>query len=272
MVFVYLKLGFTITDKEFDKIYPKSVQQLSKKHWTPVEVAVKASKLLVTDSTTKVLDIGSGVGKFCLIGASITGAKFIGIEQRRHFVEMSRDLIKYYSIYNIGILNANIRSINFMDYNSFYLFNPFYENLESSAKIDSSVKLSPRLYDIYSEYVKKQLEHMPAGTRVVTYHGLESDIPISYELVSTDFDGKLKYWVKKKNTTEIDFFLMEKLIRHGVSKLKTFGFQNVNEYNIMEDEVYKLYFAKILKSKLGKMDFTDNVIVDLLKRIENEIK
>jgi hypothetical protein len=47
-------------------------------HWTPLHIALKASRFLAPDPSYEVLDIGYGVGKFCFIGAASTGGKFTG--------------------------------------------------------------------------------------------------------------------------------------------------------------------------------------------------
>src|SRR6185437_914320 len=62
----------TLTDSDFDAIYPAPVRRVSASFWTPVSVAVRAADLLVDDPSTRVLDIGSGVGKFCIVGAAFT--------------------------------------------------------------------------------------------------------------------------------------------------------------------------------------------------------
>ncbi len=60
----------------------------------------------------------------------------------------------------------------------------------------------------------------------------------------------------------------DKLIKQVVTKLRKFGFVHVNENNIIIDEVYRLYFLKILKEGLGENAETDKVINQLLKRIQ----
>ena len=60
----------------------------------------------------------------------------------------------------------------------------------------------------------------------------------------------------------------DKLIKQVVTKLRKFGFVHVNENNIIIDEVYRLYFLKILKEGLGESAETDKVINQLLKRIQ----
>lgn len=56
-----------------------------------------------------------------------------------------------------------------------------------------------------------------------------------------------------------------KLITRVVARLRKFGFVHVNETNIATDEVYRLYFLKILNEMLGENEETDIVINQLLK-------
>lgn len=51
-------------DTEFDWLYPKQFQLLSLKHFTLLPIAQKAAEFLSLPNT-RVLDIGSGAGKFC---------------------------------------------------------------------------------------------------------------------------------------------------------------------------------------------------------------
>lgn len=66
----------------------------------------------------------------------------------------------------------------------------------------------------------------------------------------------------------------ETLIKQGVSKLKKFGFVNVNKTNIVTDEVYTLYFSKILHEMLGVHSEADIAINKLLESMNynNKIK
>ena len=53
-------------------------------------------------------------------------------------------------------------------------------------------------------------------------------------------------------------------IKNGVKKLRLFGFTNVTEENIMTDEVYRLYFERMLRSNHeAGMDEKINKLFDL---------
>ncbi len=196
MVFRYLRMNIEIADEDFNGIYPESIQQLAKRHWTPVEVAKQAAEFLATFPGAKILDIGSGAGKFCLVGASSTHGKFIGIEQRKNLVDLSIEIATSRHLKNVQFIHANITEINFSDYNAFYFYNSFQENLEPDACIDTSISTEPIYYRHYSDYVSSELAKKPIGTRLVTYWSSLSEVPSNYKLQYATFEGRLKFWEK----------------------------------------------------------------------------
>ena len=76
MVFKYIEKGIPIEDDDFDEIYPDEIRPMAFTHFTPVEMAIKAAKFLVQKTGTRVLDIGSGAGKFCMIGSNASVSFF----------------------------------------------------------------------------------------------------------------------------------------------------------------------------------------------------
>lgn len=172
-----------INDIEFDSIYPESVQNLSEMHWTSVTIARRAAELCVTSPGARVLDVGSGCGKFCIVGALSTSGIFVGVEQREHLVETARTAAKEFGIHRTKFISANMVDIEWDGYDSIYLFNPFHENLEAILRIDDLVTLSPSLYLEYILVVKQKLNKLKRGTRVVTLNGFGGPFPNSYHLI-----------------------------------------------------------------------------------------
>lgn len=78
----------------------------------------------------------------------------------------------------------------------FYFFNSFYENLAGSGKIDNSIEYSGELFNYYNHYLYDQLDQRPAGSKLVTYHSLEDEVPKSYHVIYSQKDSLLKYWRK----------------------------------------------------------------------------
>lgn len=196
MIFEYLKLNLNVADEEFNTIYPEWVRLLARRHWTPIEVAKKVAEFLAEKPGTKVLDIGSGPGKFCLVGATYTKGHFTGVEQRYGLVEISKKLSRCYRITNVDFIHANITSVKFKEYDAFYFYNSFHENIDLTAKIDDTVNSSIELYNLYHTYVYEQLALAPAGSRLVTYWSTAKEVPSSYKLKFSFKDGLLLFWEK----------------------------------------------------------------------------
>src|SRR5690349_20850229 len=169
MVFELLRLSIDVTDEDFNAIYPQNIRVLSAKHWSPVAVAKTASEFLTDRPGARILDIGSGVGKFCMVGATHTKGHFTGVEQRKHLVELAEKISIRHGLRRVKYLHANITDIDFSDYTAFYFYNSFYENTQPAHKIDDTVRFDVKLYDTYSMYMVEQLSNLPSGTRFAAY-------------------------------------------------------------------------------------------------------
>ena len=196
MIFENLKLGLEVTDAEFDEMYPMDISPLSKRHFSPVAVAKMAAAYLADTPNSKILDIGSGVGKFCIIGAACTEGVFTGVEQRENLYDLSVSLAEQYNLPNVNFIHGNILSINFKDYNAFYFFNAFFENILVEDSIDKEVELDKELFFLYSLYLRRQLSKLPIGTKLATYYACSEEVPPCYTVVSTQMEGRFKLWEK----------------------------------------------------------------------------
>jgi len=184
-------------DSDFDWIYPEHLQLLSSRHWTPLRIARKAANFLAVPNT-KVLDIGSGIGKFCLAGAfHYPNTIFYGVEQRRQLVQVAENAKSYTQIYNAGFIHANVTQINFKKFDHFYLFNPFWENIEHNHKIDNTIETSFSLYAYYTQYLFNELLARPSGTRLVTYHSSAEEVPPNYKLIEGSDEPLLRMWISE---------------------------------------------------------------------------
>src|SRR5690606_25332680 len=85
------------------------------------------------------LDIGSGSGKFCLIGSLTSPGQFVGVERRKYLCEVAKE-----SAIRLGssakFSNEDAFVIDWSYYDAFYLYNPFYELKEADVRIDSSLE------------------------------------------------------------------------------------------------------------------------------------
>lgn len=185
------------SDQQFNQLYPIPIQKLADRHWTPLAVVRKAAAFLAATNHARILDIGSGAGKFCLGAAYYKPfACYYGVEQRGsliHHANVARELL---GIRNVHFFHGNFTQLDLADYDHFYFYNPFYENLSGTDKIDDTIECSGELYNYYNRYFYKQLERKPAGTRVASFHSLEDEMPPDYHVAGSEMNNLLKFWIK----------------------------------------------------------------------------
>jgi predicted RNA methylase len=188
---------FFQSDALFHRLYPKELHKQAGMHWTPLAITQKAAAFLAAVPGARILDIGSGAGKFCLAAAYYQpNAFYTGVEQRAALVSYAIDAAKKLQMNQVSFINANIDQVDFGVYDHFYFFNAFHENIAEDYRIDEQVVYSEDLYHRYHRYVYRQLEKKPAGTRLVSFHSAEPEIPATYHVVGTDENELLKYWIK----------------------------------------------------------------------------
>jgi len=196
MIFKRLRALKKVEDKLFDSIYPEDIQKLSEDHFTPIEMIKMASQFLVQKEGARVLDIGSGAGKFCIVGATCTDGHFTGVEIRKRLHSVASHIVQSRKLINIELIHSNITQIDFTEYDAFYLYNPFFENIMSLDRIDTSLEFSKSLYKDYSNCVKEKLDALPLGTRLVTYYSAYDEVPKSYRILEKVEIQKITMWEK----------------------------------------------------------------------------
>lgn len=187
-----------IDDASFDALYPEGIKAHSFIHWTPVEIIETALQWLDPKKSTKILDIGSGAGKFCILGSMFSKASFTGVEFREDLVKVARATAKVAGATNVTFINDNIANIDFRDYDAFYYYNPFCEFLAEFDRIDDRITYDPGSFRRYEDYVIEQLEQVPVGTRIVTYCSGTFPLPATFDLKNLLYDGKLALWQKMR--------------------------------------------------------------------------
>jgi SAM-dependent methyltransferase len=189
------------SDEAFEDRLPPSLQFKATMHFTPIEVARHAAILLAPDPGMSVLDVGAGVGKFCLAAArEVPAASFVGVEWRGHFVSLATRFASELRLGNVEFVHANALDLEWSRFDAFYLFNPFAEQLfEAAFVLDHSIALAPENFDLHVLAVQLRLSRCRIGTRVVTYHGFGAHPP-GYELVRDDLIGtdRVELWIKTR--------------------------------------------------------------------------
>ncbi len=191
-----------VTDRVFDAIYPEPIRELSHRHWTPLAVARRAAEMLSLDGEKRVLDVGAGAGKFCLVAALTNPGHFVGIERRGHLVDLARTIAAQYGATNAEYVHGDMTDIDWREFDAFYLYNPFAENLFGvRERIDDTVEFSTERFEVDNAAAFQRLAQTRLGTRVVTYHGPRGAIPDTFELCDFEPCGTdvLELWIKERS-------------------------------------------------------------------------
>lgn len=193
-----LRQGRRVTDFRFDQIYPPEIQKISGMQWTPVDVAIRAARLLACDGQTRVLDVGSGCGKFCVVGAFSSPARFIGVEEQPRLIEVANRTIAMLKAERVSFVLGNMADQDWSLFDAFYFFNPFHEHKLRSARVGTTSSSDEGKFDRYVEIVRAKLSGVRDGTRVATYHGFGGDMPAGFQLVRREpvHTSHLELWVK----------------------------------------------------------------------------
>lgn len=194
-----MKEKWLASDKSFDAMLPEFARKHSFIHWTPIEIIETALDWLKLDDSSHVLDVGSGAGKFCLVGGMRSRAKFTGVEMRADLVGVANALKKKMAVTKASFRETDIRTIDFREFSHVYYYNPFCEYIAEFDRIDDRVTYDPDSFRLLEDYVIDQLITMPLGTRVVTYCSETFPFPASYDLQDMLYDGKLALWVKTRD-------------------------------------------------------------------------
>ena len=106
-------------------------------------VALRAAELLVAKPGALILDVGSGAGKFCIVGALATDAGFVGIEQRPHLVDAASMLAMGLGAQRARFLAGDAFDADWRQFDGIYLFNPFQEHIgDDAGVIDRSISIA----------------------------------------------------------------------------------------------------------------------------------
>lgn len=193
-----LRRGQLVVDRVFDQVYPGPIQRLSSVHWTPVEVAMRVTRHLATSPTARILDIGSGVGKFCIVAAAmLPKLRVRGIEHRAHFVDVAERAAEKVGVV-VDFEHGTIDGVDPCAIDAVYLFNPFAENLsQPEDHIDETVEVGEERFWRDTADVERFLDASRVGTRVVTYCGWGGVMPSGFELVLRESRaGTIELWQK----------------------------------------------------------------------------
>jgi len=177
-----------LSDVGFDAFLPPSARARSPYTWTPIAVARRAALHFAERGAKRVLDVGCGPGKFCVVaGLAHPELSFCGVEHNPRLACTAKGLTAGLHLSNVEIRNGDALDAPWHDFDGFYFFNPF----SGGSRLGGDKLLR----------VAELLRAAPRKAIVVTYHGLGGPIPPSYDLIVEERvgSGPLRVWQKNRS-------------------------------------------------------------------------
>ena len=193
-------LLYQASDRAFDSRLPDDLRTRSRLHWTPLAVATLAAQWIDELGIRSVVDIGSGVGKFCVAAALSSQATYIGLEQRARLVKVARALAHSFDLgERVRFVHGIFGSDEVPSAEAYYMYNPFGENLFGpESQIDGDIEVSEDRYRGDIMVTEQLLADVPLGTFIITYNGFGGDIPPTFRQLraSQGLPNELEIWEK----------------------------------------------------------------------------
>jgi hypothetical protein len=184
-------------DRAFDRFLQEPFRVVSPHYWSPLVAAKRAAQWLDEAGVESVVDIGSGVGKFCVAGAIFGRCRFVGLEQRPFLVDAARRLAHLFEVHDrVRFALGSLGEVPTPTAEAYYFFNPFGEYSFGSDPLEERVSMDRNARDVAA--AEQLLHAVPVGTWVLTFNGFGGRMPPGYDLIKIDWTlpSVLRLWHK----------------------------------------------------------------------------
>jgi SAM-dependent methyltransferase len=161
--------------------------------WSGVSDILRSVELLKVNN--KILDIGSGNGKYCVIGALLyPDIQFVGIELSKRRVDISNLFKKHLKLDNVTFIHSDFCDVytEFSDVKSVYTFNPF----DMGVYLKMVENKTDNLMKKYQDTLNKYLSSLEKGSLFYS-NNITQRYPSSFR-IKKDIDGDTGLFVKRK--------------------------------------------------------------------------
>lgn len=180
-----LRAASEVTDEDFNAFLPARYQGAGHTHASPVAVAVRAAQLLAAGGAARVLEVGSGIGTFGIVGALTTPAFYVGIEPNLPIVVAARGTAARFGASRVRFFHGDVSQIDFRLYDAIYLFSPEVRRTdrEPHGGVESRAGISEAL-------AWQKVEETRPGTRILAAGGRSP--PPGCRPVNTEMLGSIE--------------------------------------------------------------------------------
>ncbi|MDB4835246.1 class I SAM-dependent methyltransferase [Cyclobacteriaceae bacterium] len=177
--------------KSFEQLLTPQEQALDHEFWTDDQHLNQIATWL--ENCNHIVDLGSGIGKFCFKASTLINASFTGFELRSNLYKRSLTINLALSR-SITFKNTDFLKEDLSPFDGIYFFNPFVESISLSSKIDTQIKSSEKDYYQFHQQLQQQLEHLPSETKLVINSPYTDFVPSTFTL--EDQEESLTLWIK----------------------------------------------------------------------------
>ncbi len=187
-----------LNDHFFNSLTSAEFSNHDEIHWSKFAIIKEVVSFLEKNNAKNVLDIGSGIGKFCLLGSMLSKIEFTGVEIRSSLHKESLRIKKLLNTSSVNFIQDDIKNVDFSPFDAFYYYNPFCEHIATKDIIDDCIELSEEKFYEYEDIIINKLDDLKIGTLVILHYTKTLFLSENYQLIDILADGELTYWRKIK--------------------------------------------------------------------------
>ena len=182
-------------ERNFLKQLPSKFKDLDADYWSSYHEIEQSCTWL--KSCKNILDLGSGVGKFCIIGTQLLGSNFFGVDHNLKVHQQSQIILKNLKGHRVKFIHGDLFDISLIKYDGFYIYNPFVENISIGKKIDQSINYNEVHYNKLHDRLMQKLNEINIGSLVVNNSFTTDYFNEDFELLDGHSETSLTLWKKK---------------------------------------------------------------------------
>jgi hypothetical protein len=161
-------------------------------------VAVRVAALLQLRPADRLLDVGAGVGKFCIVVAALSGARVRGVERHPRLADVGREAARRLGV-DVDLADGTLEGEDPRRVDVAYFYNPFTEPMVLRGLDSASTdRFSGRIATDVAA-AERFLAAAPLGMKLVTFCGFGGSVPAGYHQLSEEVweMGVLELWEKR---------------------------------------------------------------------------
>lgn len=184
-------------DNAFEECVLPQFRMASARHWIPLNACETVAKWLACFKDINILDIGSGVGKFCFLMSRLAPThSYVGVEINNKLIEEAHRLQRVLKAENCDFIHSSFDELDFTKYDAFFFFNSFYEQLVNHGSSFGGRKFHRDTFNLFNDSLIKKLSLLKKGSIFISYQGYPEGLDVYFKLEKKDLEKELILWTR----------------------------------------------------------------------------